>query len=332
MLFTLEHGNVNVPKLSLIVLLFKYRDATTLCPALKQIHYWRETMARLELRLSTNVEGEFYVDSRCINCDACRQLAPDVFGEKNGYSHVKKQPTTEEERREAFRALLSCPVQAIGTESGDLGRQYKDDFPLLLEENVYYLGFNSSKSYGANSYFVNDVNGNWMIDSPRYHEHLVRKIRDVGGLEYIFLTHQDDVADADKYADIFGARVIIHQDDSMAYPDADILIRGIEPVEIERNVLVIPVPGHTKGHCVLLYKNKYLFTGDHLEWRRQLGELRAFRNYCWYSWEEQIKSMERLSQFQFEWILPGHGQRVKLAPKVMKEKMKRLLEWMKSVQ
>ncbi len=40
------------------------------------------------------------------------------------------------------------------------------DFPLVVEEPVYYCGYNSPKSYGGNSYFVRHAAGNWLIDSP----------------------------------------------------------------------------------------------------------------------------------------------------------------------
>ena len=42
-------------------------------------------MANPKLRLEENVAGEFFVDSTCIDCDTCRQLAPlhplDLLGE-----------------------------------------------------------------------------------------------------------------------------------------------------------------------------------------------------------------------------------------------------------
>ena len=38
-------------------------------------------MANLEKRLPENVPGDFFVDSTCIDCDACRQIAPAVFGD-----------------------------------------------------------------------------------------------------------------------------------------------------------------------------------------------------------------------------------------------------------
>jgi len=55
---------------------------------------------------------------------------------------------------------------------------------------------------------------------------------------------------------------------------------------------MIPTPGHTKGHAVFLYRDTFLFTGDHLAWSETRGHLYAFRSACWYSWPEQIKSIE----------------------------------------
>ena len=39
-----------------------------------------------------NVDGPFFVDTTCIDCDTCRQLAPDTFGETGEFSFVKAQP------------------------------------------------------------------------------------------------------------------------------------------------------------------------------------------------------------------------------------------------
>ena len=65
---------------------------------------------------------------------------------------------------------------------------------------------------------------------------------------------------------------------------------------------------------VLLYKEQFLFTGDHLSWSPERHQLRASRSTCWYSWREQTSSMRRLLNYEFEWVLPGHG-RIHHAPK-----------------
>jgi ferredoxin len=67
-------------------------------------------------KVPDSVDGSFYVDSNCIDCDLCRQTAPDNFerNEDEGYSFVSKQPENEEEEANCRDALEECPVEAIG--------------------------------------------------------------------------------------------------------------------------------------------------------------------------------------------------------------------------
>ena len=270
-------------------------------------------MADLKKRLSCNVEGEFFVDSTCIDCSVCREIAPSVFGDGPDSACVVKQPEGEEELLPAFQSLISCPVGAIGTQRLKVPKSVYRSFPILIEDGVYLCGFASRKSYGALSYFVEHGEGNWLVDSPRFSGHLVQSISRRGGLKYIFLTHEDDVADCNRFAEKFSAKRIIHEADSHAVPQAEIKLRGYEPVSFGKDFLLIPTPGHTKGHAVLLYGEKFLFTGDHLAWSRKRRSLVAFREYCWYSWKELVRSMERLLEFKFEWVLPGHGYRARVS-------------------
>lgn len=46
-------------------------------------------MANPNKRVPENAPGDFFVDSTCIDCDTCRQIAPQVFGEAPGTSFVK---------------------------------------------------------------------------------------------------------------------------------------------------------------------------------------------------------------------------------------------------
>lgn len=299
-------------------------------------------MAERKNAVPNNVAGDFFVDTTCINCDTCRQLAPGTFEDGGEYSYVYAQPQTDEHEREAARALISCPTASIGT-SGSGGpsliREVVADFPLLLSRQtnggavpgsaVYYCGFNSEKSYGGNSFFVTAPGGNWLIDSPRFVTHLKTRFQELGGIKYIFLTHRDDVADADRYARQFGSQRIIHQDDLSANPGAEIVIAGQDSLELEPGLVIIPVPGHTRGHMVLLLGDKYLFTGDHLAYDRQRGHLSAFRNHCWYSWEQQTKSMEKLKNYRFEWVLAGHGDRIRMDADKCHEQLSALVERMK---
>ena len=286
-------------------------------------------MANLKNRFPENVPGEFFVDSTCIDCDACRQLAPETFEDGGEHSFVYAQPHTAEQWHNALRALLACPTGSIGTVHATDAKEVMADFPLHLDDGVYYAGFNSPKSYGGNSYFVQHPGGNWLIDSPKYLPHLVRRFEDLGGIQYIFLTHRDDVAEAHKYAQQFEGQRIIHRAELSAQPEAEIVLEGHEPVELSPGFLIIPTPGHTRGHCVLLYEERFLFSGDHLWWSRAQQCLSASKTYCWYSWTEQTQSMAKLRGFSFEWVLPGHCQRIKLSPGAMQQELAGLVERMR---
>ena len=285
-------------------------------------------MANPKKRLPENVAGDFFVDATCINCDTCRQIAPASFEEARDYAYVYQQPHDRAERRLAIRALLSCPTGSIGSLRSEAISEVMDDFPLRVENEVFYCGFTSPKSFGGSSYFVRHPAGNWLIDSPKYLPRLVRAFESLGGIRYIFLTHRDDVAEAHRYAKRFGSERIIHRAELTAQPDAEIVLEGDKQVEIVPKFLVIPTPGHTRGHSVLLYNNRFLFTGDHLWWNRGAERLGASRRVCWYSWPEQIESMKKLLDYSFEWVLPGHGQRIQLSPKVMREMIAKLVPQM----
>jgi len=195
-----------------------------------------------------------------------------------------------------------------------------------LASGVFYCGFNSRKSFGGNSYFVKHPAGNWLVDSPRFVEHLARRFADQGGIRFIFLTHRDDVADASKWAERFGATRIIHRFELAAQPEAEQVIEGRLPIRLSPEFVAIPTPGHTRGHCALLYRDEFLFSGDHLWWSRVRGRLTASRDVCWHSWREQVDSVRLLQEHTFEWVLPGHGQRVRLPREQMRREIARLTQ------
>src|SRR5213593_3956632 len=216
-------------------------------------------MADVAKRLSTNIDGNFFVDATCINCDTCRQLAPKSFVENGEYSSVYRQPETESERYQAYQALLACPVGSIGALVPDKAvmRAATESFPMLIEDNVFYNGFDSEKSFGANSYVIRHPEGNWLVDAPRYMKKLVDAFERMGGIAYIFLTHEDD-------------------------------------------------------------------TGDHIAWDREINGLRLATVYVWKE-SALRRSAEKLLEYPFEWILPGHGDRMHLPAARMREELRLLL-------
>ncbi len=274
-------------------------------------------MARLHDRLPDNAEGEFFVDSTCIDCAVCRNVAPRSFGrsERAGASVVTLQPASPHEVLRAKMALVSCPTSSIGSRSKLPVDDAIDAFPEPLGDDIYFCGFASESSYGAQSYLIvrpEARGGNVLIDSPRATPRLFDRIAALGGVKHMFLTHRDDVADHAKLARRFGCTRVMHEAD-LSYDTRDVehVITGHEPVMLDAELRVIPVPGHTRGSIALLYRDLALFTGDHLFATDEHDELYAASSVCWYSWEEQKASLTALLDYDFLWVLPGHEGRLR---------------------
>ena len=63
-----------------------------------------------------NKPGKWYVDVNCIDCDVCRETAPNNFTQQQskGYSYVYKQHENADEAAQCLEAKEACPVEAIG--------------------------------------------------------------------------------------------------------------------------------------------------------------------------------------------------------------------------
>jgi len=134
------------------------------------------------------------------------------------------------------------------------------------------------------------------------------------------------VADHARLHARFGCDRVLHRDDvSRSTREVELQLQGGDPVELGPGLLAIPVPGHTRGSCALLVDGEYLFTGDHL-WAAEDGSLEMGRSVCWYSWDEQVRSLEKLLAHSFRWVLPGHGRRARAGSAAeMHAKVRRLL-------
>ena len=276
-------------------------------------------------RHSENAPGEWYVDTHCMDCSAARTVAPGLIVERGGQSVFARQPRTPEELMMAWRARLLCPTGSVRTEHPLA--QPRDVFPEPMTAGVYRLGYNAEHAYGAHSFLIRRKAGNVMVDSPRWAKPVVRQLEEWGGLTDILLSHQDDVGDADRYAEHFKARVAIHEADREAAPYGDRVLEGTEPVALAPDLLAIPVPGHTRGSVAYLWDRHCLFTGDSLAWSFPQRDLNAFRTYCW-SWSTQRRSLRRLLDYPFDWVFAGHGGSRHLPTAEMRQRLAGLIERM----
>jgi glyoxylase-like metal-dependent hydrolase (beta-lactamase superfamily II)/ferredoxin len=293
-------------------------------------------MASKARRLDTNLAGDFFVDDSCIDCGACRWVAADSFDSHGEYSRVYRQPADDASRVRAFQALVACPTGSIGCDANDAKRRIiaaSAAFPVPIdggsEEGVHYCGFHSERSFGAASYLIVRPGGNVLVDSPRFHRGLVRRIEKLGGVRWMFLSHKDDVAEHQRFREHFGCERVLHRSDvGAATRDVELQPAGDEVLDLDTDLAVIPTPGHTRGSACLLYQGRYLFSGDHVAWSIPLGQVYAFKRACWFDWSTQIRSMERLCDYRFEHILPGHGAPCRFEADEMAQQMRQCVAWM----
>ncbi|MGI9241644.1 MAG: ferredoxin [Verrucomicrobiales bacterium] len=66
-------------------------------------------------RSEHNVEGKYYVDDQCLDCDLCRETAPGIFvrDEETGLTFVARQPATDAETALVAESMDGCPSEAI---------------------------------------------------------------------------------------------------------------------------------------------------------------------------------------------------------------------------
>jgi glyoxylase-like metal-dependent hydrolase (beta-lactamase superfamily II) len=275
-------------------------------------------------RHPANVVGRWFVDRRCIDCDAVRQIAPDLIGREDRQSVVIRQPATPDEERRMWLAAIACPTRSLRTEPPS--RRPRGLYPLELADGVSYLGHNAETSFGANAFLAERPGGNLMVDSPRFTPELVAAVEERGGLAHVLLTHRDDVADAERYAQRFGARVWIHTADRMAAPFATDVVDGEDPVAVTRDCAMVPTPGHTRGSVVYALDDRFLFTGDSLYWSRRRQDLGIHVRQTWYSLDVQLDSLERIAgTVPFSYVLAGHGDRRETTVADMRNRLRRLV-------
>lgn len=271
--------------------------------------------------------------------DAGPSVLPGSY-EEGAFTGILRQPRSKEDYLAARAAAAACGFGAIRLKrpahlsGGDAGPLWAE-WPRRLEDDVWVIGQPSTRNYGALAYFIKLPGGGVLVDLPKPSEQLFRWLEAHGGVRWLFLSHRDHVQHHAEFAARFPdcKRVIGSADVNVrqnAWADAtdavEIKIESRQgPTTIdgkpiahealaEEDLVVLPQPGHTPGGLCLLYRGRFLFTGDHLAYSRRLGHAIAHRLQCWEDWERQSASVKQLLAWaeagwlRFQWLLPGHGE------------------------
>jgi glyoxylase-like metal-dependent hydrolase (beta-lactamase superfamily II) len=186
-------------------------------------------------------------------------------------------------------------------------------------------------SFGAHAYLLPRPGGNLMIDAPRFDAALAERVKALGGIAHVLLTHRDDVAEAAEWAATFGSLVWIHEDERDAAPFATEILSAERPEDIAPGVAWLQTPGHTKGHVAFHVDDAWLFTGDTLHWNPRRDELDVFPKQVFDSWEALAASMDVLAQLRVEWVFAGHGSWQNVGAEAYAEHMKAMGPTMREV-
>ena len=280
-------------------------------------------------RRPANIGGNLFVDESCIDCDTCRWMAPATYGRAGTKSYVHKQPEGDETAN-ALAAAVACPTGSIRTQKPEPSmREVVDSFPLPIDAarlpRVFHLGYHAAASFGATPYLLCMPDGtNAMVDAPRFSSKLAKALEARGGVQLLLLSHMDDVADHNRWKERFPEMVRVMHARDVRGPDSwpYIDMRGVErqlegagPWELLPGLRAIHTPGHSAGSVSFLAEAALcggaegaLFTGDHFCFSGRLGRLDGMARYG----EDlplQARSIAKLADEPFSWVLPGHGRR-----------------------
>src|SRR5262245_59734498 len=99
-----------------------------------------------------NAAGDWYIDTRCMDCSAAHTVAPGLIVERGGQCVFARQPQTDDELLAAWRARHLCPTASVRTTRH--ASPPRGAFPEQMTPGIYRLGYNARSAYGAHSFAI----------------------------------------------------------------------------------------------------------------------------------------------------------------------------------
>ncbi|TWT25890.1 hypothetical protein [Planomicrobium sp. CPCC 101110] len=133
------------------------------------------------------------------------------------------------------------------------------------EPGIFSIRTIPNFAIGQTAYLIleNGFNMLWdcitLLDSPT-----IEKIRGLGGIHAIALSHPHYYSTQVEWAEVFGAPIYIHEDDRkwITRQSENIVLWSGETLQVQEGLVLHRLGGHFKGAAVLQRKNSHLFTGD----------------------------------------------------------------------
>ena len=128
----------------------------------------------------------------------------------------------------------------------------------------------------------------------------------------------------------FGSRRIIHRAELSSQPDAEVVLDGDDPTELAPG---LPRHSDARPHAGPLLPALSRSLSLHRRssrFRPRRPTAGCFGRLLLVLLGRQAESMRRLASYRFEWVLPGHGQRVRLPADEMQRQLVELVARMLS--
>ncbi|WKA56486.1 MBL fold metallo-hydrolase [Planococcus shixiaomingii] len=138
------------------------------------------------------------------------------------------------------------------------------------EQGLYSISTSPSFAIGQTAYIVQGKSFNMLWDCITYLDsETINKIKGIGGIDAIALSHPHYYSSQVEWAEAFDARIYIHEDDKqwVTRPSDKIIFWSGESLELAKEMILHRIGGHFKGATVLEWKNGnakqgVLLTGD----------------------------------------------------------------------
>ncbi|SOC02788.1 metallo-beta-lactamase superfamily protein [Ureibacillus xyleni] len=140
----------------------------------------------------------------------------------------------------------------------------------LEEEGLHSINTTPSFGIGQTAYLVQDKGYNVLWDCITFLDpHTIEKIKELGGIDAIALSHPHYYSSQVEWAEAFNAPIYIHEDDKewVTRQSDNIIFWSGESLELQEGIVLHRLGGHYKGATILEWQNGHaqkgiLLTGD----------------------------------------------------------------------
>lgn len=180
--------------------------------------------------------------------------------------------------------------------------------PRQVLENIYAFPPNR-ETLGGTAYFIVENQRNILIDAPPWNPTNQQFIEQLGGAQWLFITHRAAIGSSREIQKTLGCNILIQEQEAYLLPESNLTTFETE-LKLSSLSSVFWTPGHSPGSSCLYFSGHggVLFTGRHLLPNLQ-GQPVPLRTAKTFHWPRQLNSirliLKRFNSHTLHSICPG---------------------------